>query len=143
MTARRIALAVLACGVLTGCVSAANGSASTSGEATSFRLSGTLDMDYDPGYYSSDLSCVGSGGYSDIHEGAPVTVYDNGGQIIALGALGPGRRNSVEGTCRFKFEVSAVPAGKGFYQYEISHRGKLTVTEDEAAAGGLAATLGG
>ena len=123
--------------VLAGC--------STGGEpepAETFTMTGELDLGYDQGkYYSSELNCTGAGGYSDIQSGAPVTVYDNAGQIVALGALGPGRRNSAEHVCTFKFDVPNVPAGKGFYQYEISHRGKLTLTEAEAVAGLASASL--
>ena len=42
-------------------------------------------------------------------------------------------------TCQFTFTVPHVPVGSAFYQYEVSHRSRLTFTPAEA--GDLAADL--
>jgi hypothetical protein len=38
--------------------------------------------------------------------------------------------------------VAGVPEGSKFYQVEVSHRGKITVSSAEAKAGKFAASLG-
>lgn len=81
---------------------------------------------------SSTNECTGSGGYSDIQQGAPVVIYDAAGKIVATGALNQGHVVSQIGysgnvnSCVFDFTVSNVPANSAFYQVEVSHRGKLT-----------------
>lgn len=84
--------------------------------------------------------CTGYSGYDDIAKGASVTVYDSGGKVVAEGALGTGKPKG--GACVFPVSVPGVPGGSKFYQVEVSHRGKLTVSSAEAKAGGFAASLG-
>jgi hypothetical protein len=38
--------------------------------------------------------------------------------------------------------VSNVPTGEKFYQVEVTHRGKVTVTADDAKAGRVSLSLG-
>lgn len=93
--------------------------------------------------------CTGSGGFDDIEAGASVTVFD-GSNVVGLGRLGPGKvvsafahaHSEADGTCRFAFEVSKVPVGPAFYSVEVSHRGKVNVTADEARGPGVSLTLG-
>jgi hypothetical protein len=84
--------------------------------------------------------CKGTDGYSDIFEGTSVTVYDAEGTVIATGYLGESTRNG--STCEFQVAVSDVPAGEGFYSLEISHRGQVQLSEEEARTGAFSATLG-
>lgn len=93
-------------------------------------------------YLSGDGSCQGNGGYSDIGPGTAVNVYDSSGAIVAVGELGAGR-GSYSAGCAFSFSVPDVPTGERFYQVEVSHRGKMNLTEDEAQAGSAAFSLGG
>lgn len=112
-----------------------------------FDLAGTLLLN---GRTSHDGSggCVGSGGYSDITEGAPVTVYDSTGTVIATGQLGGGDDRGWTPTadtersnqCWFTFTVSVPNAD--FYQVEVSHRGKQTYKRSQAQSGSIALTLG-
>lgn len=88
-----------------------------------------------------DGSCSGTGGYSDIAEGASVQVYDAAGKVLAVGALESS--TGIELVCGFEFSVPEVPTGEEFYQVEVTHRGKITVTAEEAKAGEVALTLGG
>jgi hypothetical protein len=86
--------------------------------------------------------CTGSGGYDDIQAGTQVTVRDAGGQIIAVGSLGPGVAHDDMGTpmtsddpiespmCVFPILVRDVP-DSDFYAIEVSHRGELTFTRAE------------
>lgn len=82
-----------------------------------------------------DETCAGSGGYDDLAEGAQVTVSDAAGKTIALGELGPGKvvsAGDVVGGCQFRFTVKDVPAGQKFYGVEVSHRGVVRYTADDA-----------
>lgn len=88
----------------------------------------------------TDEDCTGYSGYGDITEGAGVTVYDSTGKVVATGALGTGK--PVSASCVFPVRVPGVPEGSKFYQVEISHRGKVTVSASEAKAGWFAASLG-
>ncbi|MFD9124545.1 hypothetical protein [Kitasatospora sp. NPDC059571] len=112
-------------------------SASPSPSAASFNLTGTMTLNQET---LQSGSCSGRGGYSDISDGTAVTVYDGGGQVVATGHLTAGI--SVGLACEFSVFVSGVPAGPHFYQVEVSHRGKVTVTAADARAGRFAATLG-
>jgi hypothetical protein len=69
-----------------------------------------------------------------------VTVYDSAGKVVATGSLGTGKPKSAG--CVFPVSVAGVPGGSKFYQVEVSHRGKITVSSAEAKAGKFAASLG-
>lgn len=141
---RRLAqlLLVLA---LTGCGGAAVA------ESSSITMYGQLALT--DGWYAPQVGqtkkfegpCTGDGGYDDLHAGATVTVTDADGSVVALGSLGSGRLQS-DGSafppCVFPFTVSDVPAGFGFYGVEVSHRGSVPVTGEEAAAGYVRLTIG-
>jgi hypothetical protein len=77
-------------------------------------------------------SCEGAGGYHDIYAGAQVSVYDPAGRVVGLARLvgGEGLRGPSSVVCAFTFAVS-VPAGLGFYSFEVTHRGKVTFPESE------------
>lgn len=85
--------------------------------------------------------CEGTGGFEDIALGTSVTVYDAAGTIIATDALVLSEYDGA-GSCTFDVSVSNVPAGQDFYQVEISHRGKIQLSAEEAKAGQFAGTLG-
>lgn len=102
-----------------------------------FSLSGSMTLkqaSFDTG------PCAGTGGYSDIGSGTSVTVYDAAGQVIATGALQEGKRVGLY--CEFGVFVGGVPEGAKFYQVEVSHRGKITMSAEDAEAGRFAASLG-
>ncbi|MCD7437290.1 hypothetical protein K4B79_03530 [Streptomyces lincolnensis] len=98
-----------------------------------FALTGTFELT--DGVVADGLGgCTGSDGYDDIFEGAAVTVYDGAGTVIATGQLGDSTLDS-DRTCRFGVAVADVPAGKGVYKVEVSHRGTVQLTETEAQSG--------
>lgn len=132
-------LAGLGVVILAGC-SGEGGSptVATSAAPETFTFAGELLLTSD--VPTTGRSCQGRGGYSDIAEGAPVTVYGKSGEIIALGNLSLGESTSLG--CKFQFFVGGVPTGEGFYQYEVSHRGKLSISEADAVAGNASASLG-
>lgn len=112
-----------------------------SDKAAGFTLKGTMTLTGDnvPSGETSE-ACTGYSGYDDIAEGASVTVYDSKGNVVATGALGAGVPS--DAACLFPVRVPDVPAGSKFYQVEVSHRGKVTVSQAEAKAGKFAASLG-
>lgn len=71
-----------------------------------------------------------------------MTVYDNSGQVVATGALGPGKSDAATEDCVFPVTVPGVPGGSKFYKVEVSHRGQIAVSAAEAKAGLFAASLG-
>lgn len=107
---------------------------------TTFTLSGTMKLIGSGNIRTAGgRGCAGSGGFDDIAAGAGVTVYDGGSQIVAKGQLANGAL--VDGVCRFMVIIEQVPAGPAFYQVEVSHRGKLTLTAADAKAGKFAGVL--
>jgi hypothetical protein len=82
--------------------------------------------------YSVASGCGGRGGYSDISEGAQVTVRDDAGKVIATGHLGAGGWASGM-SCRFDFTIGSVPDAE-FYQVEVSHRGPMSYSRADMEA---------
>lgn len=98
-------------------------SAATSSAATpkTILISGTMTLDN--GFGAEGLPCSGTGGYSDMREGAQVVITDANSATLAVGSLDAGRRDSAQ-NCAFPFSLAA-PAGHQFYGIEVSHRGRL------------------
>lgn len=108
----------------------------TSGTIT---LTGSMTL-FDTDLQSYGEGCSGTGGYSDIAEGASVTIYDDSGKIVGTGRL---NHSSTVGTggCQFDFAVD-VPSDKPFYQVEVTHRGKVTYSAADVKAGNIELSLG-
>lgn len=108
-------------------------------------LHGTVHLTSSSGVTHAAGSCSGSGGYDDLTAGAPVTVKNESGSIIATGTLDEGVSDPAYPTvaCDFAFTISNLPDAK-FYSVEVSHRGALTYSKDELNAKGwkIAATIG-
>ncbi|MEU6803876.1 hypothetical protein [Streptomyces neyagawaensis] len=108
-------------------------------EPSTFTLTGSFELT--EGAVGDGLGgCEGSGGYDDITEGTAVTVYDAAGTVVATGRLGDSTLSS--GTCTFEVAVEDVPRGEDFYKVEVSHRGTVQLSGDEAEAGLFGASLG-
>ncbi|MEV4389104.1 hypothetical protein AB0J68_25895 [Micromonospora sp. NPDC049580] len=143
--------AVLLAATLTGCSSddqKPTPAAATSNAAPTARtVAGTLMLtDTDGVTWNSTTGCQGDGGYDDITPGAQVTITDAAGATVGLGKLGNGILETAPGAtsgkgCKFAFTVPDVPAGKGFYGIEVSHRGVVQYPEKQVF-GVLALTLG-
>lgn len=109
------------------------------GKPETFTLKGHFTLLEDASETGS--GCEGSGGYDDISEGASVTVYGASGDVIATGNLG-NSKTITYGTCRFNVAVPDVPRGEKFYKVEVSHRGTVQMSAEEAEGGEFGATLG-
>lgn len=110
----------------------------------SMNITGTLTLRTTSiGTGSADLPtdgspCYGTGGYSDIADGAQVTVTDAAGKVVGLGKLSAGAYQT--DSCVFPFTVSGVVSGSQFYGIEVTHRG--AVRYQGAAVKSPALTLG-
>lgn len=107
-------------------------------QSPTFSLMGELRLN-SAGSTVTGSTCTGEGGYSDIRAGAQVAVFDANGAVVGHSALQGGVHEPE--ACVFQFGVS-VPRGEGTYQVEVSHRGKMVVTEEAAALGLTSLTLG-
>lgn len=134
------ALSVVAIALVSACSSAApNDDASPSGASSQSGITATgfiavrskgLDAEerFDGG------PCTALSGYEDIAQGADVVVRDSEGKTVALGALRGGSLTGVEQVdifCRFGFAIPDIPAGQGFYTFEVGNREPKQLTESE------------
>jgi len=99
--------------------------------ASTFDISGYFEL-IDDDIRVSNGSCSGTGGYSDISNGAQVIVTDAEGKTVALGKIADGF-NGYPGRCRFKVVVKGVPKGSNFYGIEVTHRGRVQFTAVDIA----------
>ncbi|SOD72702.1 hypothetical protein SAMN05892883_2054 [Jatrophihabitans sp. GAS493] len=71
--------------------------------------------------------CSGPGGYTDVVNGAEVTIADDTGKTLAITQLGQGE--AVGSTCVFTF--AAVVPEVPFYGVTVTHRGTVKFTKDQ------------
>lgn len=102
-----------------------------------FSVSGTVTLATG---YTGTATCAGKGGYQDLHGGAQVSVLDSAGAVVALGQLLPGTVGATG--CVFLFAVIDIPAGKGFYEVTVAHRGGVRYAETELATQTIDLSLG-
>ena len=125
--------------LLAGCADVVGGTAQVDADAT-FTAFGTHTLYATPtSFISEGAGCEGKNGYNDIQEGVPVTLYDQGGDIVGGSALESGVYNGA-GACLFTFTIHDVPF-RAFYEYEVGDRGRLPASLDEVRAG-LSSFLG-
>jgi len=100
-------------------------------------LHGSVTLTTGDGLTRSGNACSGSGGYADLTAGAPVTIKNESGAIIATGTLDAGVSDSIYPTvvCHFTYTISNIPTAK-FYMVEVSHRGALTYSQEQLDANG-------
>ncbi|MFF2662868.1 hypothetical protein ACFVUH_36630 [Kitasatospora sp. NPDC058032] len=108
-------------------------------KSETFILAGKMTLK--DGGAATAAECGGQGGYDDIGQGTPVTVFNENGKVLAKGALGAGKGKGLDG-CVFTLRVEEVPIGPQFYQVEVSHRGKITLPKAEAELGLMNVELG-
>ena len=117
--------------------------ATSSSSSSKVGIGGTMTLNDDSQSWLIGEPCGGgTGGYSDIREGASVTVRNEKGEILATGGLQEGFGVG-EHACLFGFAVGKVPKAK-FYSVEVSHRGAITEPATDVKKGILtfALTLG-
>lgn len=128
MNGLRVGLASVALLIAAGC----GGGGDEPAEAKTFEASGAIKL-LATGAYAIGDTCTGSDGYDDITGGATVVVTDADGKKVALGALDVGQPGEYQ-TCSFPFAVKDVPSGNGPYSIEVSHRGEVPFSENDASS---------
>jgi hypothetical protein len=76
----------------------------------------------------SGTKCSGTDGFDDLTAGAPVTVKNGSGSVIAAGSLDEGVSDAM--VCRFQFTITNVPDAKS-YLIGVTHRGPWTYSQDQ------------
>lgn len=105
-----------------------------SAAAQTFTATGLLNLSSLTGGIDFGITgdaCHGQNGYDDITEGAQVVVYDAAGKTLAIGALSPGQFVA-RGVCQFTWAVVDIPSGVGPYSVQVTHRGMVAFTEEQA-----------
>jgi hypothetical protein len=82
--------------------------------------------------------CWGEDGFDDIGPSTQVVIRDSSERTIGVGTLDSGVLSN-DVVCQYRFSVGNVPRGLGIYSVEVSHRGEIRFSEDQAQA--LAVTL--
>jgi hypothetical protein len=100
-----------------------------------------------PAFIWNPGGCAGKDGYDDIAKGGGVTITDANGTVVGVGAIDEMTpQMSGDGSyvlaCNAYFTVENVPAGKGFYGVEVTHRGSVKFDEATVASGLVKLTLG-
>jgi len=137
---RPLVLAVIGVAV----VAVAAAAAMASGSAESHTVTGSIELhSSSSSYLSEGESCSGVGGYSDMNEGAQVTLRNGKDESLAIGQLGSGVYDSTSRACVFKYTLTNVPK-EDFYRVQVSHRGELEYSYDDMQANGwdIQSTLG-
>lgn len=89
-------------------------------------------------------TCVTTGGFTDVSQGAAVTIGGPDGKTLAVTALSAGKVTGQGGSvasCMFDFSAD-VPAGLSEYTVTVSHRGTQVFTEEQVRSGDVELTLG-
>lgn len=128
----------LAAGKSTNSTTGSNSSSST------HDITGSLSL-HDTTTFSSMQNgdaCEGSGGYSDITQGAQAVASDSNGTVLALSQLNAGQADG-NGNCVFSFTIPSVPYSN-FYKFQVSHRGELDYSYQQISANNfsISTTLG-
>jgi hypothetical protein len=76
--------------------------------------------------------CVGTGQYSDLHPGTPVTLTDKGGVILGVSTLGQAEPGT-GGACSWMLPFSGLHAAGAPYALQVGERGLLTLTPSDGA----------
>lgn len=91
-------------------------------------LTGTMVLE-DGFELDGDDRCSGTGGYSDVREGAQLTVSDESGTVLGVAEFSPGNVDPYdvgdESFCQFAFVAAGLPRAD-FYVFELGRRGDLT-----------------
>jgi hypothetical protein len=82
--------------------------------------------------FDSEASCSGgSGGYSDIGPGNPVTVKNGEGKVLAASSLGADGDGVPGVFCTWTVVLDDVPADEDFYSVSIGRRGEISYSQAE------------
>lgn len=121
---------------MTGCGGdgeASGGSPTASPTPETLTITGSIALtDYGGWIGDGRGSCSGMDGYGDISAGAVVIVRNATGEQVGLGELEDGHR--ARGDCVFDFEVTDIADDSERFTVEVSGRGQVPFTRDEASS---------
>lgn len=121
-------MAVLA--LTTACSGGSGGDSREGSDTEKVDAAGTITMRGSTfrGSGQGDGKCFGGGGYADVREGAPITVYDDSGSVIGTGTITSSAYRSLTGDaiCELTLAASGLP-DKPFYQLEFGGRPRTTI----------------
>ncbi len=120
------AVALVALGVVlhpwsTGATESTSSRGGGAASASTHTIHGTFDVD--GGGWTPGGSCGGTGGFSDLVAGAPVTIADSSGTTLATTYV-QGATATGTDTCRLSFTLTDVPTSRA-YRISIGHRDGL------------------
>ncbi|MEV4512673.1 hypothetical protein AB0K00_27345 [Dactylosporangium sp. NPDC049525] len=105
------------------------------GGGGSVTVNGSVVLNAAYGFYDNDRHCRGIGDYSDVTEGAHLTLADDAAQVLGVHGLGPGTPNgmlgSVSGPCTFDFRIEGVALGGEFYTFTVAGQHAIQVRPRE------------
>lgn len=98
-------------------------------------------------YTSNPLACGGLRGYDDLQPGSQVTITDEVGTVVGVGAITlsvPDVAADLKSakSCTLIFEVNGVRRGATHYGVTIGHRQPVQTTEQELLQDGLELAIG-
>lgn len=79
-------------------------------------------------------TCNGSGGYSDIREGANIVAKDGAGKVLGTANLKGDPAGSSAAKCSYTWTMNVPDAD--FYVFTLGRRGDITYSKDELAGAG-------
>ena len=109
------------------------------GAGSGHTIVGSQEVHDSSGFSLADgTSCVTTGGYSDVSEGAEVIITNASGNQVGQGALGSG---TISGdACIFSFTVTSVPDSSS-YGIRIGNRNTVSFTRSEMVSDNWAPTV--
>lgn len=105
-----------------------------------FTLKDDSPSTYAPSIDVDGSACEGTGGYSDVNAGTPVTVKNGKGEILTTSYLEEGQGGRYMCTFGITFEVTE---GQDRYVVNVGRRGELSFSFEELKASGVSLVLGG
>ncbi|MCX4988572.1 MULTISPECIES: hypothetical protein [unclassified Streptomyces] len=111
---------------------------SGSGDGQAFTLVGQVQIG---GSSGASGPCSGDQEFGDLDKGAPVTVFDSAGRVVATGSLGSGAYDAFA-RCAFPIAVRGVPGGSNSYTVQVGWHAKKRITNEEARTGSLVVKFG-
>ncbi|MGW3662573.1 hypothetical protein [Streptomyces sp. NPDC005141] len=111
---------------------------SGSGDDRAFTLVGRVQIG---GSSGASGPCGGNQEFGDLDKGAPVTVFDSAGRVVATGSLGSGAYDAFA-KCTFPIAVRGVPDGSNSYAVQVGWHERKKITNEDARTGSLVMEFG-
>lgn len=91
-------------------------------------MNGAVVLSAAYGFYDNDQHCRGIGDFSDVTEGAHLTLVNDTSQVLDVHRLGPGTPSQLgRGPCTFDFKIERVALGAKFYTFTVAGHDPIQV----------------